>query len=158
MTLRRRLAALALAGGALPLLLSGPAQAARPGRDLAVVSVKVDDSTAATGQLLTVTVVAVNSGRGQVDQAVIVPDVTGLTVESATCAFGVSSDGPNNCEYGAPPAGRRFTTTFAVRAGAPSRHLRKATLQACTTNLSGAADPVSRNDCRSVTIKLVGGH
>jgi hypothetical protein len=66
MTLRRRIAALALAGGALPLLLSGPAHAARPGRDLAVVSMKADDSTAATGQLLTVTVVAVNHGRGQV--------------------------------------------------------------------------------------------
>jgi hypothetical protein len=156
MTLRRRIAALALAGGALPLLLSGPAQAARPGRDLAVVSVKADDPTAATGQLLTVTVMAVNHGRGQVDQAVIVPDVAGLTVESATCAFGVSSDGPNNCEYGAPPAGQRFTTTFAVRAGALSRHLRHATLQACTANLSGGVDPVSRNDCRSVTIKLVG--
>ncbi len=157
MSLRRRIAALALAGGALPLLLSGPAQAARPGRDLAVVSMKADDSTAGTGQLLTVTVVAVNHGRGQVDQAVIVRDVAGLTVESAICAFGVSSDGPNNCEYGAPPAGRRFTTTFKVRAGAPSRHLRQATLQACTANLSGGTDPVSRNDCRSITVKLVGG-
>ena len=150
----RRLAALTLAAAALPLLLSAPAEAARAGRDLSVVSVKADDTTASAGQLLTVKVVAVNHGRGQVDQAIIVPDVPGLTVESATCAYGVSPDGPNDCEYGAPPSGQRFTTIYKVRAAAPSRHLRRATLQACTTNLSGEADPVPGNDCRSVTIKL----
>jgi hypothetical protein len=154
----RRIAALALAGGALSLLLSGPAQAAAAGRDLAVVSVKADDTTAAAGQLVTVTVVAVNHGRGQVDQAVIASAGAGLTAESATCAFGVSPDGPNDCEYGAPPSGRRFTTTFTVRAAAPARHVRTATFEVCTTNLSGQADPVPANNCRSVTIHLVGGH
>jgi Domain of unknown function DUF11 len=158
MTLRRRMAILALAGSALPLLLSGPAGAARAGRDLAVMSVKPDDTTAATGQLLTVKVVAVNHGGGQVDQAVIASNVAGLTAVSATCAFGVSPDGPNDCEYGAPPSGRRFTTTFKVRAAAPTKHLRKATFQVCTANLSGEPDPVPGNNCRSVTIKLVGGH
>src|SRR5438067_10665864 len=157
LAIRRRMAVLALAGGTLPLFLSGPAGAARPGRDLAVVSLKADDTTAATGQLLTVNVVAVNHGGGQVDQAVIASNVGGLTVESATCAFGVSSDGPNNCEYGAPPSGRRFTSTFKVRAAAPTRHLHRATFQVCTANLSGDDDPVPANNCRSVTIKLVGG-
>jgi hypothetical protein len=153
---RRRVVALALAGASLPLLLSGAAQAAAAGRDLAVVSVKADDTTATAGQLVTVTVVAVNHGRGQVDQAVIASDVAGLTFQSATCAFGVSPDGPNDCEYGAPPSGRRFTTTFVVRAAAPTRHVRKATFEVCTTNLSGQADPVPANNCRSVTIHLVG--
>jgi hypothetical protein len=157
-TLRRRVAALGLAGGALPLLLAGPAGAARPGRDLAVVSVKADDTTAATGQLVTVRVVAVNHGGGQADQAVIASNAAGLTVESAMCAFGVSPDGPNNCEYGAPPSGQRFTTTFKVRAAAPTRHLHKANFRVCTANLSGDPDPVPGNNCRSVTIKLVGGH
>ena len=157
-SLAMRMAVLALAGGALPLLVSGPAGAARPGRDLAVVSVKADDTTAATGQLVTVKVVAVNHGGGQVDQAVIASNTSGLTAESATCAYGVSPDGPNDCEYGAPPSGRRFTTTFKVRAAAPTTHLHKATFQVCTTNLSGEADPVPGNDCRSVTVKLVGGH
>jgi hypothetical protein len=158
MTLARRVTALALAGGVLPLLLAGPAHAARAGRDLAVLSVRADDRTAATGQLVKVTVVAVNHGRGQVDQAIIASDVAGLTAESATCAYGVSPDGPNNCEYGAPPSGQRFVTTFALRAAAPSRHLRQAKFQVCTTNLSGVVDPAPGNDCRSVTIKLVGGH
>lgn len=153
---RRRVVALALAGASLPLLLSGAAQAAAAGRDLAVVSVKADDTTATAGQLVTVTVVAVNHGRGQVDQAVIASDVAGLTARSATCAFGVSPDGPNDCEYGAPPSGRRFTTTFVVRAAAPTGHIRKATFEVCTTNLSGQADPVPANNCRSVTIHLVG--
>ena len=158
LALRRRLAAMALAAAAVPLLLSGPAGAATPGRDLAIVSVKSDDASAATNQLLTVKVVAVNHGGGQVDQAVIASNVAGLTVESATCAFGVSPDGPNNCEYGAPPSGRRFTTLFKVRAAAPTRHLHRATFQVCTANLSGEADPVPANNCRSVTIKLVGRH
>ncbi|MCA1845498.1 MAG: DUF11 domain-containing protein [Actinobacteria bacterium] len=158
MAVRRRMVVLALAGGALPLVLSGSADAARPGRDLAVVSVKADDTTAGTGELVTVKVVAVNQGGGHVDQAVIASDVAGLTVESATCAFGVSPDGPNNCEYGAPPPGRRFTTVFKVRAAAPTKHVHKAAFQVCTTNLSGDADPVPGNNCRSVTIKLVGGH
>jgi hypothetical protein len=155
-TLRRRLVGLAVAGGALPMLLAGPAGAATPGRDLAIVSVRADDSTARTGQLVRITVVAVNHGRGQVDQAVTVANVTGLTAESAVCAYGVSPDGPNDCEYGAPPAGQRFTTMFSVRAGAPTRHLRTATLQVCTTDLDGRADPNPRNNCRSVTIRLVG--
>jgi hypothetical protein len=156
--LRRRMAAVVLAAAAVPLLLSSPAGAAARGRNLAVVSVGSDDTTAATNQLLTVKVVAVNHGAGQVDQAVIAPNVAGLTVESATCAFGVSPDGPNNCEYGAPRAGRRFTTTFKVRAAAPTRHLHQATFQVCTANLSGDPDPMPADNCRSVTIKLVGRH
>lgn len=155
---RRRVAALALAAGSLPLLLAGPARAAAPGRDLAVVAVTADDSTATAGQLVTVRVVAVNHGRGQVDQAVIASDGPGFTHQSATCAFGVSPDGPNDCEYGAPPSGRRFSTTYVLRAAAPTRHLHQATFQACTTNLSGEPDPVAANNCRSITIKLVGRH
>ena len=158
LAVRRWLAALASAAAAVPLLLAGPAGAATPGRDLAVVSLKSDDTTAATNQLLTVKVVAVNHGGGQVDQAVIASNVAGLTVESATCAFGVSPDGPNDCEYGAPPSGRRFTTTFKVRAAAPTRHVHQATFQVCTANLSGDADPSPANNCRSVTIRLVGHH
>jgi hypothetical protein len=43
-----------------------------------------------------------------------------------------------------------------ARAAAPTKHLRKATFEVCTTNLSGDVDPVPGNNCRSVTIKLVG--
>jgi hypothetical protein len=101
-------------------------------------------------------VVAVNHGRGQVDQAVIASDRPGFTLRSANCAFGVSPDGPNDCEYGAPPSGRRFTTIYVLRAAAPTRHLHRATFQACTTNLSGQPDPAPADNCRSITITLVG--
>jgi hypothetical protein len=102
--------------------------------DLAVVAVSTKVHRATPGQRVTVDVVAVNHGPGAGDQAVAIT-TRGLTAVRATCAFGVSSDGPNVCEYGAAPVGRRFTT-------------------ACTTNLVNDPDPVPGNNCRSVTIRL----
>ena len=151
--MRRGVLVLAALAGAMPILSATPVSATPAGPDLAVLAVTPSVPTATPGQRVTVEVVAVNHGPGAGDQAVAIT-TRGLTADRATCAFGVSSDGPNVCEYGATRVGRRFTTTFVVRVAAPGRGRRAATLTACTTNLTNDPDPVPGNNCRSVAIRL----
>jgi hypothetical protein len=154
MKTRLCVAALSTLAAVLPFSVPTPALAAANGPDLALVSLRASSHKAHAGDLITFKVVAVNNGHGQADQAVTARDVHGLTLVSATCAFGVSSDGPGDCEYGNTKVGKPFTTTFVAQAGAPTKDQKTATLVVCTQNLSGGPDPVPGNDCRSATIKL----
>jgi len=151
---RRSTFALALLVGAVPFIGTAPAGALTTGPDFAVVAVTTNTLQATPGQRLTVAVVAVNRGPGDGDQAVTIA-TRGLTAERATCAFGISPDGPNDCQYGTPPIGERFTTRFIVQAAAASERVRVATLQACTANLTNERDPLSGNNCRSIRIRLL---
>jgi hypothetical protein len=154
---RLRFGALSILAATIPFTMPATALAAGSGPDMALVSLRASVSQAHTGQLVTFKAVAVKNGHGVNGPFVYTTDVPGLTLVDETCAFGVSPDSPA-CEYSNPKAGKPFTTTFVARAGAPTKHHPTATLTVCAKNdgSTGAPDPDPANDCRSITIKLLG--
>lgn len=134
------------------------AQETIPTADLAIVSISSDAQHARVGDEVTFTIVAINNGPDIVSTLDVTASQTdpSLQLVDEECQE-VSADTPA-CEYSGHGTGvapglplTSTVTTLVVAAGS-----KFATLTACVSSEQPINDPVSSNDCTSMTIKIIG--
>jgi hypothetical protein len=137
---------------ALPTLAPRPAAAQFASADLALLRL-TGPHAATPGRLITIRTAAANLGPAGSELDVIFTWSAGLQLTALTCDRGISPDTPG-CEYSNTAPGEQVTTlaTFLVTAGAGSTE----TITACTSNEGQTEDPNPDNDCRSLTLAIVG--
>ena len=124
-----------------------------PSADLAIVSNSASVEHAKVGDRITFTIIATNNGPEAADFNVMWTSEQ-LQLVSETCDLGISADTPA-CEYGVVGPGVTLTTTVVAEVVATNG--KQATGTGCMVEQAGFVDdPVSQNNCASVTVKIVG--
>jgi hypothetical protein len=134
-----------------------PASAATAIYDIALKPLTASTYRVHSNGTLTVTATATNKGPGTGDVFIVPTAQSGLSVgPGAICTVSGSSGGGDGpfCEFGGIVPGQSVSSTLTLTAD-PTSGPGDAWFVVCVINAGFQIDPIARNDCAMVTIRVL---